>query len=178
MNWTGPFLVSRTRTVGWTKHYNFLNFRTSELPKLHWLLCFLMTWNEWKRRLPKSVQIMNAKWGKEANPKIVWLRTHLKPLTTVIIRASSRIRSIRTDLNLYSLLSLLFDELFEIWWENIIFNLKVRKNQKHVVDSPKKWTNEFHYFAVKSKKAYKTNWFICFLGESTVHKLLLVLSDL
>ena len=122
-------------------------FWNSELPKLHWLLCFLMTWNEWKRRLPKSVQIMNAKWGEEANPKIVWLRTRLKPLTTVIIRASSRIRSIRTDLNLYSVLSLLFDELFEIWWENIIFNLKVRKNQKHiwrVVDSPKKWTNEFH----------------------------------
>ena len=46
--------------------------------------------------------------------------------------------------------------------------LKVRKNRKadwRAVDSPKKWTNEFDLFAVKSKKANKINSFVRFLGE-------------
>ena len=38
------------------------------------------------------------------------------------------------------------------------------------VDSPKKWTDEFDLFAVKSKKANKTNSFVRFLGESTTRK--------
>ena len=38
------------------------------------------------------------------------------------------------------------------------------------VDSPKKRTNEFVLFALKSKKANKTNSFIRFLGESTPGK--------
>jgi hypothetical protein len=38
------------------------------------------------------------------------------------------------------------------------------------VDSPKKQTNEFDLFAVKSKKANKTNFFVCFLGESTARQ--------
>ena len=37
----------------------------------------------------------------------------------------------------------------------------------HAVDSPKKQTNEFVLFAVKSKKANKTNLFLRFLGKST-----------
>ena len=47
--------------------------------------------------------------------------------------------------------------------------LKVRYNQKadwRTVDSPKKRTDEFDLFAVKSKKANKTNSFVRFLGES------------
>ena len=46
--------------------------------------------------------------------------------------------------------------------------LKVRKNQKAdwpAVDSPKKRTDEFDLFAMKSKKANKTNSPIRFLGE-------------
>ena len=34
------------------------------------------------------------------------------------------------------------------------------------IDSPKKPTNEFVFFAVKSKKAIKTNLFVRFSGES------------
>ena len=34
------------------------------------------------------------------------------------------------------------------------------------VDSPKKRMNEFVLFAVKSKKANKTNLFVCFFGEN------------
>ena len=34
------------------------------------------------------------------------------------------------------------------------------------IDSPKKRTDEFDLFAVKSKKANKTNSSVCFLGES------------
>ena len=34
----------------------------------------------------------------------------------------------------------------------------------------RKQTYAFVLFAVKSKKAYKTNLFICFLGESTERK--------
>ena len=51
--------------------------------------------------------------------------------------------------------------------------LKVRKNQKQfgrAVDSPKKQTNEFGLFAVKSKKANKTNSFVRFLGESMMRQ--------
>ena len=48
--------------------------------------------------------------------------------------------------------------------------LKVRKkNQKadwHAVDSPKKRTEEFDVFAVKSEKTNKTNSSVRFLGES------------
>ena len=38
------------------------------------------------------------------------------------------------------------------------------------IDSPKKRTNEFVLFAVKSKKANKTNSFLHFLGESTARQ--------
>ena len=38
------------------------------------------------------------------------------------------------------------------------------------IDSPKKRTNEFILFAVKSKKANKTNSFVRFLGESTARQ--------
>ena len=38
------------------------------------------------------------------------------------------------------------------------------------VDSPKKQTNEFVLFAVKSKKANKTNSFVHFLWESMAHQ--------
>ena len=51
--------------------------------------------------------------------------------------------------------------------------LKVRKNQKQfgrTVDSPKKQTNKFVLFAVKSKKANETNSFIHFFGEPTAHQ--------
>ena len=34
------------------------------------------------------------------------------------------------------------------------------------VDSPKKWTDKFDLFALKSKKGNKTNSSVCFLGES------------
>ena len=47
--------------------------------------------------------------------------------------------------------------------------LKVRSNQKadwRAIDSPKKRTEEFDLFAMKSKKANKTNSSIHFLGES------------
>ena len=46
--------------------------------------------------------------------------------------------------------------------------LKVRLNQKadwRAVDSPKKRTDEFDLFAVKSKKANNTNSSVRFLGE-------------
>ena len=49
----------------------------------------------------------------------------------------------------------------------------VRLNRKqfgHAVDSPKKRTNEFVLFAMKSKKANKTNLFVHFLGESTARQ--------
>ena len=39
----------------------------------------------------------------------------------------------------------------------------------HAVDSPKKWTNKFVLFAVKSKKANKTNSFIPFFGGNLLH---------
>ena len=48
-------------------------------------------------------------------------------------------------------------------------NLKVRKNRKadwRAVDSSKNRTDEFDLFAVKSKKANKTNLSVRFLGES------------
>jgi hypothetical protein len=51
--------------------------------------------------------------------------------------------------------------------------LKVRWNRKadwYAVDSPKKRTDEFDLFAVKSKKAIKTNSSVCFLGESMVRQ--------
>ena len=38
------------------------------------------------------------------------------------------------------------------------------------MDSPKKPTNEFVFFAVKSKKAIKTNLFVCFSGETATRK--------
>ena len=38
----------------------------------------------------------------------------------------------------------------------------------HAVDSPKKWTNEFGLFALKSKS--KKKMFVHFLGESTVRQ--------
>ena len=38
------------------------------------------------------------------------------------------------------------------------------------LDSPKKRTNEFVLFAMKSNKANKTNLFVHFLGESTVRQ--------
>ena len=59
----------------------------------------------------------------------------------------------------------------DIWSQ--VKSLKVRWNQKQfgrAVDSPKKRTNEFVLFAVKSKKANKTNSFVRFLGESTAHQ--------
>ena len=40
------------------------------------------------------------------------------------------------------------------------------KNRLAAVDSPKKRTDEFDLFAVKSKKAKKTNSSVRFLGES------------
>ena len=40
----------------------------------------------------------------------------------------------------------------------------------HDVDSPKKQTNKFDLFAVKSKNANKTNSIVRFLGESTAHQ--------
>ena len=55
-------------------------------------------------------------------------------------------------------------------WSKI---LKVRQNQKQLeraIDSPKKQTNEFVLFAMKSKKASKTNLFVHFLGESAVRQ--------
>jgi hypothetical protein len=50
------------------------------------------------------------------------------------------------------------------------------KSDWRAVDSPKKLTDELDLFAVKSKKANKTNLSVCFLGE--VNKLLLRLTDL
>ena len=50
-----------------------------------------------------------------------------------------------------------------------MFTLRVRKNQKadwRAIDSPKKRTDEFDLFAVKSKKANKTNLSVHFWGES------------
>ena len=40
----------------------------------------------------------------------------------------------------------------------------------HAVDSPKKQTNEFGFFAVKSIKAKKLNSFVHFLGKSTARQ--------
>ena len=40
----------------------------------------------------------------------------------------------------------------------------------HAVDSPKKQTDEFDLFAVKSKKTNKTNSSVCFLGESAARQ--------
>ena len=40
------------------------------------------------------------------------------------------------------------------------------KSDWRTVDSPKKRMDEFDLFAVKSKKANKTNSFVGFLGES------------
>ena len=45
------------------------------------------------------------------------------------------------------------------------------------VDSPKKQTNKFVFFAFSLFTANKTNSFLRFLGESMVPILLLVLSD-
>ena len=44
------------------------------------------------------------------------------------------------------------------------------KGDWRAVDSPKKRTNEFVLFAVKSIKADKTNSLVCFLGESTARQ--------
>ena len=49
-----------------------------------------------------------------------------------------------------------------------IDNLKERQNQKadwRAVDSPKKPTEEFNFFAMKSKKANRTKSSVRFLGE-------------
>ena len=46
------------------------------------------------------------------------------------------------------------------------------------VDSPKKQTDEFDLFAVKSKKANQTNLSVRFLGEVADHELLSRLTDL
>ena len=51
--------------------------------------------------------------------------------------------------------------------------LKVRKNQKAdwcAIDSPKKQTDKFDLFTLKSKKAIKTNSSLHFLGESMARK--------
>ena len=45
-----------------------------------------------------------------------------------------------------------------------------RKADWQAIDSPKKRTDEFDLFAVKSKKANKTNLSVCFLGESMAHQ--------
>ena len=42
----------------------------------------------------------------------------------------------------------------------------ISKADQRAVDSPKKRKDEFDLFAVKSKKANKTNSSVCFLGES------------
>ena len=42
----------------------------------------------------------------------------------------------------------------------------ISKADWRAIDSPKKRTDEFDLFAVKSKKAKKTNLFVRFLGES------------
>ena len=42
----------------------------------------------------------------------------------------------------------------------------ILKADWRAIDSPKKWTDEFDLFAVKSKKANKTNSSVRFLGES------------
>ena len=42
--------------------------------------------------------------------------------------------------------------------------------QISTVDSPKKRTNKFVLFVVKSKEANKTYYFVYFLGESTGHQ--------
>ena len=47
-----------------------------------------------------------------------------------------------------------------------------------VLTSPKKRTDEFYLFAVKSKKANKTNSSIHFWEKLAIHKLLSRLSDL
>ena len=48
---------------------------------------------------------------------------------------------------------------------------QIKSNQfGHAVNFPKKWTNEFVLFAVKSKKASKTNLFVHFLGEYTARQ--------
>ena len=46
----------------------------------------------------------------------------------------------------------------------------IPKADWRAIDSPKKRTNEFVCFSVKSKKAKKTNLFIRFLGESAVRQ--------
>ena len=45
-----------------------------------------------------------------------------------------------------------------------------RSDTQCAVDSPKKRTDEFDLFAVKSKKANKTNLSVRFLGESMAHQ--------
>ena len=45
-------------------------------------------------------------------------------------------------------------------------NRLISKADWRAIDSPKKRTNEFDLFAVKSKKANKTNSSLPFLGES------------
>ena len=47
-----------------------------------------------------------------------------------------------------------------------------------LITSPKKQTDEFDLFAMKSKKANKTNLSVHFLGEVTRHELLSRLTDL
>ena len=42
----------------------------------------------------------------------------------------------------------------------------ISKADLRAVYSPKKRTNEFGFFDMKSKKSTKTNSFFCFLGES------------
>ena len=43
----------------------------------------------------------------------------------------------------------------------------ISKADLGAADSPKKRTNEFDFFDMKSKKARKTNSFVRFFGEST-----------
>ena len=56
---------------------------------------------------------------------------------------------------------------FSIWlfWWGGKGQMKPKADMR-IVDSPKKWMKEFGFFAVKSKKATKTNLFVRFLGES------------
>ena len=44
------------------------------------------------------------------------------------------------------------------------------KADLRAIDSPKKRTKDFGFFAVKCKKATKTNLFVRFLGESAARQ--------
>ena len=56
----------------------------------------------------------------------------------------------------------------ELWHTKGQFIPKADWRARPAIDSPKKGTNKFVLFALKSKKANKTNLFFHFLGESTV----------